>query len=253
MCLIALAWRTRPQWPLVLIANRDERHDRLSEKAARWAEAPQVLGGRDLEFGGTWLGVSEQGRLAAVTNYRNRAVSPQSLESRGLLASRFLKGELNLEGLRALDPLAYRPFSLIAVEAEASIYLTNQPPGARGLEPGLHGMSNGPLDDKWPKTRRALAVLSGWLDDGPSDVAPLFRALADETPAPDRELPDTGLGLDLERRVSPCFVKGPVYGTRCSTVIRVDETGRGELIERSFGPDGAPAGESHVDFRWPIG
>jgi uncharacterized protein with NRDE domain len=251
MCLLALAWRMHPHWRLVLIANRDELHERPTLRADRWAEAPYVVGGKDLQFGGAWLGVSEQGRLAVVNNVRDPGGASAHLASRGLLTRRFLMGELDLESLQKLDPLAFRPFNLVAIEQDEALYLTNRPPMRRPLEPGLHGLSNGPLDDPWPKTKRAKAGLKRWLAGDAVDTEPLFAVLADETPAPDDELPDTGVGLERERSLSPCFLRGPVYGTRCSTVIRIDVAGRGEFVERSFGPDGAAAGEARLAFGWP--
>ncbi len=252
MCLLALAWRCDPRSPLVLIGNRDERYERPSSAAARWDEAPQVLGGRDLEYGGTWLGVSEAGRLAAVTNVRVLQPPDEDRASRGLLTARFLAGEIDLAGLQALEPDAFRPFNLIAIEGWDALVLSNQPPLRRSLEPGLHGLSNGAPDAPWPKVRRAEAALSDWLAGEGDDPEPLFRVLADETPAPDKDLPDTGVGLERERQLSPCFLRGEVYGTRCSTVIRIDASGQGIVVERRFGPGGAPAGETRLPFQWPV-
>jgi uncharacterized protein with NRDE domain len=250
---MALAWRAHPRWRLVLIANRDELHERPTVRAARWADAPRVRGGRDLRFGGAWLAVSEAGRLAAVTNVRGPGGPFEELQSRGVLTQRFATGELGLASLRALDPLAFRPFNLLAVEDGEAVFMSNRPSSFRGLGEGLHGLSNGPLDDLWPKTRRAMAALERWLAAGIDDAGPLFEALADATPAPDAELPDTGVGLERERGLSPPFLVGPVYGTRCSTVVRIDDAGRGDFIERSFGPEGVPLGDVRLDFSWPPG
>ena len=252
MCLLAMAWRTHPRWRLALIGNRDEAHARPTARAARWTDAPRVVGGKDLEFGGAWLGVSEAGRLAAVTNLRRSSEAPVPRASRGLLTRSFLTGELDMAALQVLDVQGFNPFNLVVIEGDEAAFITNRPTDdRRRLAPGLHGLANGPLTPPWPKTRRAVAALSAWLDAGDPDPQPLFAALADETPAPDDELPDTGVGLERERLLSPCFLRGPVYGTRASTVILVDAEGRGELIERSFGPDGAAAGETRVGFGWP--
>ena len=252
MCLLAVAWRRHPNWPVVLIVNRDERYDRPTAIAARWATDPHVLAGRDLEFGGTWLGVSEAGRLAAVTNFRDLSSPSPGLESRGVLTRRVLLGEWDLGALEAMDPLVFRPFNLLAFEGGEALYLTNRPAAHRRLQPGVHGVSNGPIDHPWPKTRLAMNALERWLSGDAADTLPLFAILADETPAGDADLPDTGLGLERERALSPCFLRGPVYGTRCSTVIRVDHQGGGEFIERSFGPGGVATGEVRLEFRWPV-
>lgn len=252
MCLLALAWRADERWPLALIGNRDELHARPTVRAESWDDAPQVIGGKDLEFGGAWLGVSERGRLAAVTNVRRPHEPAATRASRGLLTRRFLTGELDLEALQALDLNGFNPFNLIVVENDAAVFMTNRPDvGRLALAPGLHGLSNGPLQPPWPKTVRAMAALSGWLDAGTPDLEPLFAVLADERPAPDADLPDSGIGLERERQLSACFLRGPVYGTRASTVILVDAQGHGLLVERSFGPNGAPAGEARVGFSWP--
>ena len=254
MCVLAFAWRAHPDWPLVLAGNRDELHARPAAPLARWDEAPEVLGGRDLEGGGTWLGVSEAGRLAAVTNVRGPRDPGERRTgaSRGLLTRDFLTGEVDVERLRRTDLARYNPFNLIAIDRTDAWFLTNRPaPQVRPLAAGLHGLSNGPIDDVWPKTLRAKAALAGWLASGSDELAPLFAVLADETVAPDQDLPDTGVGLERERALSPSFVRGELAGTRCSTVILVDSHGAGRMVERRFGPLGVPLGESALEFAWP--
>ena len=252
MCLLALAWRTDARWPLALIGNRDELHARPSLAADRWTDAPQVLGGRDLEFGGTWLGVSETGRLAAVTNVRSLADMGVKRESRGDLTRRFLTGEFGIEALQRLDVAAFNPFNLIVADQGDAWFMTNRPEReVRRLESGVHGLSNGPIDQVWPKTARAKLALADWLTAGDEDVEPLFAALADEARPGDAELPDTGIGIERERMLSAAFLRGPVYGTRCSTVVLVGADGAGRLIERRLGPEGAPLGETALAFSWP--
>ena len=254
MCLLAISWRSDPRFPLVLIANRDELHARPSAPVARWEDAPQVLGGRDLDFGGTWLGVSEAGRLAAVTNVRGPRDPGEHRTgaSRGLLTRDFLTGDLDAETLGRTDLDRYNPFNLIAIDGAQAWFLTNRPAAdVRPLAAGLHGLSNGPIDDVWPKTLCAKTALANWLVSGADDPAPLFAVLADETVAPDQDLPDTGVGLERERALSPAFVRGEVGGTRCSTVILVDSRGAGRMLERRFGPLGASLGETALGFSWP--
>ncbi len=252
MCLLALAWRISGRWPLVLAANRDERHDRRSAPAHRWPEAPQVLAGQDLEHGGTWLGVAETGRLVLVTNVRAPLDLGGTRQSRGLLARRFLTGELNAEALGALDLEAFNPFNLIGVEGPEAVFLSNRPtPERRALPAGIYGLSNGALDEPWPKTVRLKGELQRWLDQGRGDPELLFEALADEARPADHALPDTGVGLDRERILASAFIRGEVYGTRCSTVVLVGADGRGRLLERSFGPRGERTGDVGLEFAWP--
>lgn len=253
MCLLTLAWQADPRWPLVLAGNRDERHDRPTLTARRWQDAPHVLGGVDLEAGGAWLGVSELCRLVSVTNVRSPGGIGRARRSRGLLTRGFLLGETDLAGLRALDLDGFNPFNLIGVQDGQAFLAGNSPrPQVRLLGPGIYGLSNGSLDEPWPKTLRLKAVMAGWLAGDAAELEPLFEALADPRAAPDGDLPDTGVGLERERMLSPAFLLGEVYGTRCSTVVRIAADGQGELTERSFGPMGVAAGEVRLAFRWPV-
>jgi len=251
MCVVALAWNTHPRWRLLLIGNRDEAYARPSASLAHWVDAPDMLAGRDLEAGGTWMGVHASGRAAVVTNVRDpRAAHDRA--SRGLLVSDFLRGRDSAKRhAEAMEVAAvrYRPFNLLLFDRASACFVSNHPQvRARELTPGLHGLSNGDLDAAWPKVRRANAALQSWLDANGEDFEPLFAALADEMPAPDAELPDTGIGLELERRVSPPFVRGAVYGTRATTLIAMDYHGSGRIIERRFGPQGVPQGQTALHF-----
>jgi uncharacterized protein with NRDE domain len=253
MCLIAFALDRHPAYPLVLIANRDELHARAAAPAGPDPQYPDVHGGRDLEQGGGWLMVSRGGRLAAVTNVRVRPLDATHPRSRGALVRGFASGTMGIDAwLDALAPAAgdYGPFNLVLWDGRALAFAGNHPRFARHrVAPGLHAMSNGAFDAPWPKSNRASQALATWLQDGaPSDarvadVAPLLAALADQTPAPDTALPDTGVGLELERKLSPPFVRDARYGTRCSTVVLVQSDGI-RFVERRFGPDAQPLGES---------
>ncbi len=251
MCVVALAWNTHARWRLLLIGNRDEAYARPSAPLAHWADAPEILAGRDLEAGGTWMGVHASGRVAVVTNVRDPRAAHERT-SRGLLVSDFLHGgdpASQHAAALAVDAARYRPFNLLLFDHESACFVSNHPQvRARGLTPGLHGLSNGDMDAGWPKVRRATAALQSWLDAGDEDFEPLFAALADETPAPDAELPDTGIGLELERRVSPPFVRSAAYGTRATTLIATGYDGSGCIIERRFGPNGVPQGQTALRF-----
>lgn len=255
MCLSALAWNHDPRWRLLLIGNRDEFHARPTAPLARWAPAPggaQVLAGRDLASGGTWLGIDDRGRCAVVTNVRAPGAEPRTDTSRGSLPLGFLLGTDTAHGYAAgLLPQAprYSPFNLLLADRTQCSYMGNHPtPSARGLEPGIHGISNGGLDLPWPKTRRLCGALQAWIASRSEDTAPLWSALADDTVASDEELPDTGVGLELERLLSPAFIRGPSYGTRASTIVAIDQQGHGWISERRFGPDGVFEGETTLNM-----
>ncbi len=250
MCLIALAWKVHPRYPLAMIANRDELHSRPTAPAGCDPAHPDIYGGRDLVQGGGWLMVSSRGRMAAVTNVRvglNPEVAPLS---RGALVRNFVVGDVTAQDyLAALSATApdHGRFNLLAWDGDSLCFASNHPQYVtRIIEPGIHAMSNGALDATWPKGTHATQALSSWLaahtSDAP-DTASLFDALADTTQAPDAALPDTGVGIDLERALSPPFLRGETYGTRCSTIVLV-AAAEMMFLERRFGPNGIPAGET---------
>ena len=243
MCVLAFAWHAHPRWPLVLAGNRDELHARPAAPLARW-NPEELIAGRDLQSGGTWLGVSEAGRFAVVTNLHGFGPPVPARASRGALVTRILAG--------AADPLpvapdAYNPFNLIEAGPMQAWFLTNRPkPGRALLEPGIYGLSNGQLDEPWPKTVRLKSVLTDWLSDGEHEPARLLDALGERT-LPDVELPAGSHDPSL----SPIFTLDPIYGTRCSTVVAIDDTGAGRIIERRYTADGVATGETTIDFSWP--
>ena len=254
MCLIALAWCVHPRYRLVLAANRDEFHDRPTLPLASWEDAPEVVGGRDRQHGGSWLALRGP-RLAAVTNVRQPGGGDGL--SRGGLVADFVRS--GVDSLGALAPLAdtadaYRPFNLLVHDGDTLAYATNRPRFAmRALTPGVHGVSNGALDASWPKTEALMARLQDWLDSpaahpregATADLAPLFEGLADARIAEDARLPDTGVGLEKERFLSSAFIGGVRYGTRASTVVLIGDDGV-KIVERRFGPAGAFEGETRI-------
>jgi uncharacterized protein with NRDE domain len=255
MCLIAISWGMHPRYPLALIANRDEFHARPTAPAAADPVHADVYGGRDLLQGGSWLLASSRGRLAAVTNVRVGRGPEPAPRSRGALVREFVTGAGSAADY--LDRLAataaeFGRFNLLLWDGAALRFASNHPHYATwAVAPGVHAMSNGAFDAAWPKSTRATQALSSWLEAAPPgepDPARLFEALADTAPAPDDLLPDTGVGLELERALSPPFVRGADYGTRCSSVVLVarDEI---RFLERRFGPEGVPAGESAAIIR----
>ena len=233
MCLILLAWQTHPEFPLVVAANRDEFYARPTAVAAPWPERPDILGGRDLEAGGTWLGVSRSGRFAAVTNVREPG-KPAGRFSRGLLASRYLSGETDPRAYVAGVQLdAFSGFNLLVSDTQTLYYLSNRDASPRALPAGLYGVSNHLLETPWPKLVSAKARFRQALEALP-DVSGLFALLADDEIVADEELPATGVSLEWERRLSAVFVRSPDYGTRASSVLIRHRNGGGVLVERSF-------------------
>lgn len=232
MCVAALAWAVDPRWALVAIGNRDEYHARPAAPLAAWAGG-QVMAGRDLQAGGTWLGVA-RGRFGLVTNLRVPGYPRPELASRGALVTNWLRGTAP-HGTAAMNP-----FNLWLADRKGARFLTNHPgPESHALESGLHGLSNGARGDRWFKTARLESALADWLRTG-SGTEPLFAALRDETPESD----------DPEDSFSPVFIRNPAYGTRCSTVVLVDAGGAGRIIERRFDPDGNAVGETALEFGW---
>jgi len=255
MCLIAFAWQSHPRYPLVLIANRDEFHARPAAAAGLDPEASQVYGGRDLVEGGSWLQVSTRRRLAAVTNVRAGLQPAKKPRSRGWLVRDFVRGDDRVRGFAAAtEPAAseYGAFNLLIWDGVALAFASNHQGFAhRIIASGLHAMSNGAFDAPWPKSGHATRAVEAWLASAPGNahrmdraaLMPLFDALADTTLAPDALLPDTGVGMELERTLSPPFVAGDAYGTRCSSVVLIGAD-HCVFAERRFGPKAAPAGES---------
>lgn len=233
MCLIALAWQAHPDFPLIVAANRDEFYQRPAAPARFWEDAPAVLAGRDLAAGGTWMGVTRQGRFAALTNYREPG-APAGARSRGLLVSAFLAGRESPADYAARvagEGGEYSGFSLLLGTPDSLVAVSNRGLVPTALAPGVHGLSNHLLDTPWPKVEKAKAGLTAALQaSAPDDT--LFHLLADAEPAPEPALPDTGVGRDMERLLSPLFIRSPNYGTRVSTVLRLGR--RTHFREQTF-------------------
>jgi len=265
MCLIFVALRAHPRFPLVVAANRDEFHSRSTAPLGPWPDAPEpareIVAGRDLVGGGTWMGVTRRGRFAALTNYRGTAVAESDPPSRGGLVSGFLEAA---EGARSylerLRPAGgrYNGFSLLAYDGAACWCYSNRADALTRLEPGsIHGLSNHLLNSPWPKVVRGKAALAAMLArteaiDGPEVlVERLFDLLTDCVRPSDGELPDTGVGLERERALAPMFVHGSLYGTRSSTVILADAEGTMTVHERSFDAAGSESGRVRLAWERP--
>jgi uncharacterized protein with NRDE domain len=250
MCLVLVGWRAHPLYPCVVAANRDEFHARPTARAEWWPDRPQILAGRDLEAGGTWLGVTRTGRFAALTNYRDPEQRRVGVPSRGALVTSMLESGASVaEGLAHLRAVGgdYNGFNLIFSDGERlGIYESVRGTG-RELGPGVYGLSNHLLDTPWPKVQNAKTRLAAALL-GLTDTAPLLDLLRDDRPACDAQLPRTGVSLEWERLLSSAFVRAPDYGTRCSTIIRIERRGRAYFDEWSWDSVGSNIGRTSLQF-----
>lgn len=237
MCLIFLSLNNHPTYKLVVAANRDEFYNRKTAPASFWKDHTNIVGGRDLEAMGTWMAMSKQGKISLVTNYRDLTnIKPQA-PSRGQLVTDYL-----LENRSPKDYLehvetkgkAYNGFNLIVGSAAELYYYSNYKGGVEKIESGLHGLSNHLLDTPWPKVTRGIEKMKTLLASTKIDPVKLFDLLYDDQRAPDEKLPDTGVGLERERMLSSMFIKSPNYGTRCSTVVLVDQNDNVHFIERVY-------------------
>jgi uncharacterized protein with NRDE domain len=248
MCLIAFAFTPGQPRHLLLAANRDEFRDRPARPLAWWHWPDGPLAGRDEQAGGTWLALARDGRWAAVTNFRDPRANPGA-RSRGDLPISYLAGAESASDYARRVYLArtvFGPFNLLVGDRQSLWYCATHA-SARPVEPGVHALSNGLLDEGWPKSRRVATALGGLVDDG-AEVDPdrLFALMDDRRPGDDDELPETGIGLDHERLLSPPFIVTPRYGTRCSTVLCAGE--QTLAVERRFGADGERIGEVKYAF-----
>jgi uncharacterized protein with NRDE domain len=250
MCLIVIVWRAHAEYPCFVAANRDEIHERATMPAHWWADRPEILAGRDLVAGGTWIGMTRAGRFAAVTNYRDPLQRRADARSRGSLVTWFLESSTSvpdsIEYLRRVGA-DYNGFNLIISDGERlGIYESMRGEG-RELDPGVYGLSNHFLDTPWPKVNSAKSRLIEALDDSVNETA-MLALLRDERPAPDEQLPRTGLSFERERQLSSAFIRTPDYGTRSSTLMRIDRHRQARFDEWSWDRAGAQIGRVSLQF-----
>ncbi|MDJ0812686.1 MAG: NRDE family protein [Woeseiaceae bacterium] len=249
MCLVLLAFQASADDPLILAANRDEFHARPTREAHWWPDARDTLAGRDLQAGGTWLGVSRSGRFATVTNHRDARPPTGQLESRGRLVAEFLQNDqAPLDYLRSIDTGAFAGFNLLVGNTQHVGYLSNRGGGIRELSPGLYGLSNATLDTPWEKVERSKLRLADIVADGAADDASLLRLLGDSEKGPASEVRDEELPFEVAHAITAPFIVTPDYGTRCSTIVRAEPGGRWHFLERRFAADGGPVGDSQFSF-----
>ena len=242
MCIVLLDWQPESDTPLRVAANRDEFHARPAEPA-RWRG--DIFCGLDLTAGGTWLGIHRNGRFAVVTNYREPISDRQPGErSRGLLPSAFLESTASpAQFARELagEQQHYGAFNLLVGTPESLWYLGNRGAPPQPVTPGIHGLSNGLMDDPWPKVQRAKRNLEAAIRKG-GNLEQLLAVVNDHHQPADEALPDTGVGIELERLVAPVFIQSPAYGTRASSAVVLNQQGSPHMLEQVWQPDGTPAG-----------
>jgi uncharacterized protein with NRDE domain len=251
MCLILFAYKVHPSYRLIIAANRDEFYERPSSPAGFWDDAPQVLAGRDLEGGGTWLGITRGGKFAAITNYRDPAAFRMGVPSRGRLVGNFLTGKESAAAYLAKIPSTaheYNGFNLICGD-NSDLFVYSNHGEKQELTAGIHGLSNRFLDTPWPKVVRGKKFLAAAMTKKGSDLeAALFKLLADRKAAPDNKLPSTGIGPEREKLLSPIFIESPGYGTRSSTILLIGKNRRARFVEKIFDGGSEPWVESRFSF-----
>ena len=240
MCLILFSYQQHPEYKLILAANRDEFYARKTQSADYWIPEKHIIGGRDLEASGTWMGVSMHGKISMLTNYRDLTRIKPEAPSRGLLVADFLVKQSDpKEYFDEIEKTkeAYNGFNLIAGTADELWYVSNYSGKPEPIQKGIHGLSNALLNSPWPKVEKGKSKLKNLIESNKLDENNLFDLLYDDMKAPDQHLPDTGVGLEKERLLSPMFIKSPGYGSRCSTVILISRDNSVRFVEREYNPD----------------
>lgn len=242
MCVVALAVGAHPDWQLVLAGNRDEFHARPTAPLDRWRQGAggdhHIIGGRDLQSGGSWLGISERGRLAVVTNIRGDILPDPQKASRGRLVADFLRDEGDYAAVAEAQLRDFNGVHLMTVQGRGARYATNRPaPAMRNLSTGIYALANEKQEAQCSRRERVNAQLSAWIADDARDCDALFALLRQEARPGESGRPN--------------FLVGEEYGTRCSTVVAIDRSGQGRICERRFGPSGSAAGETEFSFGWP--
>jgi uncharacterized protein with NRDE domain len=239
MCLLYIANNVHKEYKFILAANRDEFYDRPSLSAHFWENHPDLLAGKDLKAGGTWLGITKSGRLAAITNYRDMKNIKPNAPSRGSLTTDFLVGSSSPEEYYSSvekEAQLYNGFNLIFGNAADNdlYYFSNQSNEFKKLDAGTYGLSNCLLDTPWPKVEKVKARFSDLINEEAFNEEKAFDILYDMETAEDSLLPDTGVGPELEKLLSSVFIKFQGYGTRCSTLILIDRQNKATFTEKTY-------------------
>ncbi|MBF0450742.1 MAG: NRDE family protein [Candidatus Magnetomorum sp.] len=246
MCLILFSYKNHPLYDLILVSNRDEFRDRPTEALNFWEDAPSVLAGRDLQNGGTWMGITRTGRFAAITNFRSFAVIKENSPSRGQLVKDYLLGKDSpLAYIEKIKPVAstYSGFNLLMGDMNQLFYFSNCKTDHEAVTSGLYGLSNNFLNVPWPKVKKGKQSLADILkQDSPLEIKPFFMLLSDKSHPNDSLLPKTGVSLEWERLLSPVFIADPFYGTRSQSVLLISQKGQVDFYERTIHRDNCRKG-----------
>lgn len=238
MCIILFSYKTHPDYKLVLISNRDEFYNRPTSQLSKWNNETEIYAGKDEQSGGTWMGINDNGNFAALTNYRDLSSIKQDAPSRGLLVSNYLtNSKAPLDYLNEIKPLAkeYNGYNLLVGSIDELYFYSNIEDKIIKVEPGFHGLSNKFLNTPWPKVERGKQKIREITQLNKNiSTDKLFELLGDQTKAPDEMLPDTGVGIEWERILSPIFINSPIYGTRASSILTIDKNDKVSFTERTF-------------------
>lgn len=237
MCILFTAYRTHPDYPLIVAANRDEMYARPTKEAHFWEDEPNILAGRDLEQLGTWLGITKTGRFAALTNYRNPNEKREGKQSRGHIVRNFLtsdKAPFDFLNDLQQEREQYPGFNVLVADQTSLYYYSNVENKIKKVENGVHGLSNHLLNTPWPKVEKGKKRLQALVDKNDINKEQLFQLLADKDYAETDQLPSTGVPLEIEKQLSSIFIDMEQYGTRCSTVLLIAKDGTVSFYERSF-------------------
>ncbi|NLF45012.1 MAG: NRDE family protein [Syntrophomonadaceae bacterium] len=239
MCLILFALDSHPRYKLVVVSNRDEFYKRPTAAAGFWPEKPGILAGKDIRDGGTWLGITRQGRFAALTNYRDPKNTKPSAPSRGHLVLDYLENQVPAAAYLNNLPAggkAYNGFNLLVGNIDEFYYYSNREEKIRTINTGVHALSNSLLDTPWPKAARGTRELANILAREEIITEDLFVLMKNQDVPADHDLPDTGVGLEMERWLAPAFIISAEYGTRTTSLLLVDRDNKVQFWERSYEP-----------------
>lgn len=249
MCLILVAHKVDDSLPLIIAANRDEFHARPTQKAGWWPDNRNILGGRDLQAGGTWLAVQRDGRFAAVTNFRDVDTPPRNKRSRGFLVTEFLQNRTTpLEYIDTIDDQDYAGFNLLVTDGDTLAYCSNRSRQRGELPSGIYGLGNATLDTPWEKVVRGKANLQALISANSANETTLLNLLADRDKGPVDEVQSDRLPFATAHAITAPFIVLPEYGTRCSTVVTAGIDGKWSFLERRFSASGESTGESQYSF-----
>lgn len=251
MCLILFALHQHQDYPLIVIANRDEYYARPTQSAHWWSDAPDIFAGRDLEASGTWMGVNKKGRFAAVTNVREPGAYAPARLSRGILTRDFLSDHASAEiYLKSIESVAddYAGFNLLVGDSTGLYFYSNRNPGIRCIPPGIYGVSNGLFDEAWPKLVFGKQALTTALKTSVKNDS-LMKILTDRVTAEDERLPQTGVPVDIERMLSSRFIHSNDYGTRACSIVKFNRRGQIIFVEHNYDYAGRTDGSVSEEFQ----